>query len=259
MTTEQVPHKLTTGEEESLARYYDAHKRYEAMRLLLRYEDSKLIMGLALSQRRMLELGCGSLPVLLAVSEPDFTYVGTDLSESGLHLAKRLIPGGQFLVCDATAPGLLPGLFGVIVMKNLLHHLERPEDCLHAVRKLLAPGGTVVVLEPNSTCAAANIAKALLRLVGRELEDSPYGQLKVVQLREVFRATSFEVTEVRHSALLAFPLSGDYGRLKLLPVSVSLWRAIIAVDRVLSDLLLKRHWLARWLGFKIIFHLKPKQ
>jgi hypothetical protein len=65
--------------------------------------------------------------------------------------------------------------------------------------------------------------------------------------------------DVDHSGLLAFLLSGDYGSLQLIPMLVSLWRAIIALDRVLSGVPLSLSWLASLLGFKVIFHLKPKQ
>src|SRR5262245_66492303 len=104
------------------------------MPLLVRYEDEQLLSRLKLNGQRVLELGCGSLPVLLAVPEPDFTYVGTDLSENGLRLARKLAPHGEFLVRDACAPEPLPGSFDVVIMKNLLHHLEKPEECLTAVK-----------------------------------------------------------------------------------------------------------------------------
>ena len=260
MTADHGSHNLTAAEEESLNRYYRAHERYEAMRMLHRYEDSKLTTALPLSGKRVLELGCGSLPILLATQEAAFTYVGTDLSENGVRLAKGLAPRGHFLVCDATAPPLFSKHFDIIVMKNLLHHIERPESCLRAVQHLLAPGGVVVVMEPNSTCVVANVAKVLLNLVRRKLEESPYGQLPVSRLREAFLATGFEVVERRHSGLLAFPLSGDYGSLRLIPMSVSLWRAIIALDRLLSGLLLGTNSrLAPRLSFKVTFYLKPKQ
>ena len=227
------------------------------MRELLRYEDSKLIAGLSPSGKRMLELGCGSLPLLLAISGRDFSYIGTDLSENGVRLAKRLAPRGRFLLSDASAPGLSPGQFDIVVMKNLLHHVEHPADCLRAVKPLLAPGGSVVVLEPNSRCLAANLLKRV-GLAGRALEESPYGQLNVERLREACTAVGFEVTRVHHSGVLAFPLSGDYGRLKFLPMGLRLWRAIIAFDRLLSMALLGPGRLGPWLGFKVIFYIRPR-
>jgi SAM-dependent methyltransferase len=258
MSTAEASRRLTRGEEESLSRYYVAHQRYQAMRELLRYEDSKLIAWLAPAGKRVLELGCGSLPLLLAAPEREFFYIGTDVSESGVRLAKRLAPRGEFVVSDAKAPGLSPGQFDLVVMKNLLHHLERPEDCLRAVQPLLTQGGSVLVLEPNSQCVAANLVKGLLKRAGHSVEESPYGQLKVGRLRQAFVATGFEVAQVHHSGLVAFPLSGDYVSLKVLPMWVRLWRAIIAVDRLLSIPLLSLGWLAPWLGFKVVFHLRRR-
>ena len=247
---------LPRAEAQSLPRYYVAYERYEAMRELLRYEDSKLIAELSLSRKRMLELGCGSLPLLLAISDRDLSYVGTDLSETGVRLAKQLAPHGRFVVSDASAPGLSGGQFDIVVMKNLLHHLERPADCLRAVKPLLAPGGEVLVLEPNSKCLASTLLKKL-GFARRLLEDSPYGQLNMERLRGAFTASGFEITRVRHSGVLAFPLSGDYGGLKVLPMERRLWRAIIACDRLLS-MLLGAGRLGSWLGFKVIFHMRPR-
>ena len=62
----QAPRELTEREEEGLSRYFVAPQKYEAMRLLLRFEDLKLFAGLSLSGKRVLELGCGSLPIAIA-------------------------------------------------------------------------------------------------------------------------------------------------------------------------------------------------
>jgi 2-polyprenyl-3-methyl-5-hydroxy-6-metoxy-1,4-benzoquinol methylase len=253
-----VTRDVTTGEEDALRSYHAAHARYESMRLLLRYEDRNLMDPLRLAGKRVLELGCGSLPLVLAADGARFRYVGTDLSGVGLRLAKELAPRSGFLVCDAMTPGLAPRSFDVVMMKNLLHHLERPEKCLAAVRELLAPGGTVVVLEPNSTCLAGSIARGLLRLLDRELEESPYGQLTVRELRNVFRVAGFEEREVRHTGLLAYPVSGDFGAMKLIPMALPIWKLLIGTDRLLSRLLMGPRWLSSLLGFKVIFHLVPR-
>jgi len=244
-------------EKEALTGYFLAYDRSEAMRLLIQHDQAACLSRLSLAGKRVLELGCGVLPTLIAMKDQDVTYFGCDRSMDCIRLARRIAPGGHYFTCDAAAPGLVEGSFDLVIAKNLLHHLERPGDCLRAMRELVASGGRILVLEPNSRCVVGNCLKALGVLLGWSVETSPYGQLTVGELRSIVADSGLEVKEVFHTAFLAFPLSGDYGRMRLLPMSAPFWRFLIVLEKTASAALRRVRWLAPLLGFKVVFQLMP--
>jgi ubiquinone/menaquinone biosynthesis C-methylase UbiE len=102
----------------------------------------------------VVEVGCGTgqMGELLVERNPGMRYVGLDLSEEMLELARgrlgrfgdrvelRQVHGALDLEPDA-----YEGAFGV----DVLHHVEHPAGVLAEVCRGLAPGGRVVFLEGN--------------------------------------------------------------------------------------------------------------
>lgn len=75
-------------------------------------------------------------------------YTGTDLSQAALDQARPSVTGT--LVCgDASevVAGLPPASADLVVVKNLLHHLDDPAELLGACARVVAPGGCVVAVE----------------------------------------------------------------------------------------------------------------
>ncbi len=75
-------------------------------------------------------------------------YSGADLSESALDLARPAL-GDDLVVGDATevTSSLPSGSHDVVVVKNLLHHLEDPAGLLREARRVVGSDGRVVVVE----------------------------------------------------------------------------------------------------------------
>jgi SAM-dependent methyltransferase len=76
------------------------------------------------------------------------TYTGTDLSEAAIEQTSAAVPG-TFLPgdCVETVANLEPASQDLIVVKNLLHHIDNPADLLTAAKRALAPDGVVLVVE----------------------------------------------------------------------------------------------------------------
>ena len=108
---------------------------------------------------RVFEPGCGeailgaSLARVAGERGIDMAYTGADLSPAALDLAGSVV-AGDLRVGDAAevAAGLPAASQHVVVAKNLLHHLPDPTAFLHEVRRILAPGGTVIAFEPRLGC-----------------------------------------------------------------------------------------------------------
>ena len=75
-------------------------------------------------------------------------YAGTDLSEGALGLARQSV-GGDLVVGDAVevTASMAPGSADVVIVKNLLHHLEDPAGLLREAGRVVGPSGHVVVVE----------------------------------------------------------------------------------------------------------------
>jgi SAM-dependent methyltransferase len=112
------------------------------------------------TRARVFEPGCGdgflaaALARVAAERGIDLRYAGADLSEGALELARRSVPDAELLLGDAAeVTSQLPGgSQDVVVMKNLLHHLDDPAAVLAAARRVVAPRGRVVVVEPLLGC-----------------------------------------------------------------------------------------------------------
>lgn len=109
---------------------------------------------------RLLEAGCGEGLVGAAMHRVaaerglPISYSGTDLSEAGLKLARRILPDANLVCGDATAVvgELPPGSQDIIWAKNLLHHLDDPARFLRHALRAVGTEGRVVIVEPRMWC-----------------------------------------------------------------------------------------------------------
>lgn len=105
---------------------------------------------------RVADLACGVGWAAIAIAEqyPNVRVEGLDLDavavKAGMKTVKSL--GLQervrLQVKDAASPEL-KGTYDLVVMVEALHDLSQPVPVLRAARKLLAPGGTMIVVDEN--------------------------------------------------------------------------------------------------------------
>jgi SAM-dependent methyltransferase len=96
---------------------------------------------------RVLDLGCGEGATLVHLGAPDGA-VGVDLFEAKLELARRVLPRCRFVAASAEALPFPDASFDHVLVRDVIHHLEDPGPALREIHRVLAPGGTVDVLEP---------------------------------------------------------------------------------------------------------------
>jgi SAM-dependent methyltransferase len=99
------------------------------------------------STPRLLDLACGNGPVLERY--PPAGWVGVDLAPAELALARRR--GGVALVrAEAGRLPLAPGSFPAAVCSMAIMILPTLDTVLGEISRVLAPGGTAVLLLPGS-------------------------------------------------------------------------------------------------------------
>ena len=113
---------------------------------------------LAGTDRPLLEIGCGEGANLLHLgAERDaggpvggVRRIGIDAFARKLAFAARHVPSARFACADAGRLPFRDGAFATVLIRDLLHHLPEPRTTIAEACRVLRPGGTFVLVEPNA-------------------------------------------------------------------------------------------------------------
>jgi len=99
----------------------------------------------------IVDVGCGdgSALAVAASRNPAHRFAGIDWSAGALRRAQDL---GLTVVCaDVSGPGLpvADGAADVVIMSELIEHLVDPDGAVAEVRRVLRPGGSLLLSTPN--------------------------------------------------------------------------------------------------------------
>lgn len=95
-----------------------------------------------------LDVGFGNGSLLFTAEEYGFTTIGLDLRAENVEIMKR---GGVEAYCldiESAQDVLAPRRMNVISMADVLEHMPFPKQGLKAARRLLLPGGVLLVSSP---------------------------------------------------------------------------------------------------------------
>jgi SAM-dependent methyltransferase len=113
------------------------------------YYERPAILALAgdVAGHRILDAGCGSGPLLAVLRDRGATVTGIDSSAKMLELARRRLGADASLhVADLRDPlPFIDGAFDDVVASLVLHYLKNWEPTLAEFRRVLRPGGRLIV------------------------------------------------------------------------------------------------------------------
>ncbi len=121
--------------------------------------------------RRVADLGCGTgtLSTLLAAEGQHLVH-GVDFSTEMIRRAREksatVVPSPFFSVADASEPPLSPASFDVVLCRHVLWAMPDPSAALQRWIELLAPGGTLVLIEGLWSNGVGLKSSECARLVG---------------------------------------------------------------------------------------------
>jgi SAM-dependent methyltransferase len=119
--------------------------------------------------KRVLDVGCGEGATLHHLGAPAGA-VGIDLFEAKVEFARSQLPACEFVRASVYELPFESGSFDHVIVRDLIHHLDQPARAMDEVRRVLAPGGRVDVLEP--------IGRNPLVLLHAMMEPSERGELR---------------------------------------------------------------------------------
>jgi len=104
----------------------------------------------AKSKARVLDLGCGNGSLSHMIAQQGYEVVGIEESTSGIAIARLNFPDCQFIqgsIYDPPKAELL-NAFDVVISVEVIEHLFYPKELVRLARKLLKPGGQLILTTP---------------------------------------------------------------------------------------------------------------
>jgi SAM-dependent methyltransferase len=200
-------------------------------------EDALLEPFVAAFASPCLEIGCGEGTNLARLARRG-TPFGIDRYPAKARFAATAVPRARVATADATALPFRDGTFASVLVRDLLHHLPDPRRATAEAVRVLAPGGTLLLLEPNG----ANPLIALQGwLVPAEAALRAFRPASVSDALAGLPLEQAETTMVQGFPLRRLVLHHRFG----LPV-LGRWgasaRFLAAVERVTERLIPRTRW-----------------
>ena len=192
---------------------------------------------------RLLDAGCGTGAMLKAV-DGRAGAVGIDASAVALGWCKRRGLGGRVLRCEFTAPPFRDGTFDVVLLLDVLEHLDDDKEALQTAFRLLQTGGLVVVTVPAYPMLWSGedyVSEHRRRYVRRDVQEMVVAAGFTVRQSSYFNAILFPVMA---ATILwrRFFVPGDRVRSNVRPLPV-------AVNLILTAVFTLERSLLRWMSF----------
>ena len=118
---------------------------------------------------RALNIACGTgeLERRLHELRPQLRLTGTDLSLNMLHRAAAKRLGADWLAAVAAHLPLVDASFDYVLCVNAFHYFRLPAESLAEMRRVLRPGGTLVLVDWCDDYLSCKLCSAWLRLTDR--------------------------------------------------------------------------------------------
>lgn len=128
--------------------YYEGRAAHPMWR-----NEARMVAALAgrAGQGTAVDVGCGGGELLEALRPA--RGIGVDLNPAAIEMARERHPAFEFYLGDACALELPDSWADCVVSMHLIEHLPDPAAALACWRRVLRPGGRMVLVTPNADFA----------------------------------------------------------------------------------------------------------
>jgi len=180
------------------------------------------------SFNKLLDVGCGTGNLLSFISSKyDTQIAGIDLSPNMLEIArKKLGEKADLRVEDSENLPFDDSTFDIVTCTDSFHHYPHPENVLAEMRRVLKPGGTVVIADPWAPTPFRQFVNISMRF-SKGGEVKLYGE---TEIRKLLKNAGFKAIELEQ-------IKGKNAFI----VTASNWNEKIQFTGILSIILINKH------------------
>lgn len=162
-----------------------------------KYAIAQVRRSLVATNAVIMEIGCSSGFLIkdLVKSLPEATVVGADVVKEPLYKLARDLPGTPLIRFDLLRCPLPDQSVDVLVMLNVLEHIEDDVGALKNAFKLLKPGGSLVIEVP----AGPHLYDAY------DAELHHFRRYSATELKRKLNEAGFRVVRQSHLGFLLYP------------------------------------------------------
>jgi SAM-dependent methyltransferase len=142
--------------------------------------------------RRLLDVGCAAGYFLEAARTRGWNVTGIELSPYSIQLARA--HGLEVFEASILTPPPLP-LFDAVTMWDTIEHIQRPDIAVENVRRLLRPGGVLVISTGDRRSFVARALRRRWRLMSDSTHKFFFDQ---ATLSAVLIDAGFQIVSISH-------------------------------------------------------------
>lgn len=164
---------------------------------VLERRSARLLAGHLAAPKRVLDVGCATGDLLLAIRSRGNTHV-TGVETSAVAVAVAHKRGLNVVRCEIAEAAFPDGAFDTVLVSHTLEHVSDPLAFMREVQRVLAPGGSAILWLPNADSVEARLLERFW--MGY---DAPrhLTTFTVGTLGRLLAEAGFEIEEVKHEVI----------------------------------------------------------
>lgn len=126
---------------------------------------ARLVLEMAGENSPVVDLGCGSSPILSMVKAKE--KVGVDAHAGKIDLMKEKDSTSTYINVLAEDSKLADNYFGTTLCIEVIEHHENPHKLMQEIARITRPGGTVIIATPDFSSWTWNVIEILYGVLMR--------------------------------------------------------------------------------------------
>ena len=122
-------------------------------------DKTSFLQACGLITGKILDVGCGAGFFLRALGGRGWERWGVEISSEAARAAASFVPEDHVVTGTLEEAGFADATFDVVCFWSSLEHTNAPQKNLREARRILRPGGTVIVQVPNASSYQARLFK----------------------------------------------------------------------------------------------------